>query len=75
MTNFTVLPIRISKECPAVSPAIYGVSLIINMHSDHYYNPSMTLVKHFLPFVNDLSSDHVIQAKIGVFYHYINKLN
>ncbi len=48
MTDFAVFPIRISKECTTVSPAIYGVCLIINVHSDYYHSTLYYIVKGFL---------------------------
>jgi len=35
----------------------------------------MTIVKLFIPFLNDILSDHAFQTKKGVFYHYISNLN
>ncbi len=75
MTNFTVLPIGISEECPAISPSLYGVCLIINIHSDHYYNHWIAVGKLFMTFLQDLFSDYIFQTKIRLFVHYINELN
>ena len=65
MADLAVPPIRISKKSPTVSPTIYGVCLIIDMHSDYICDRIKLLSIYIESNIATISNDVGLCFRLG----------